>query len=154
MRTAEQERLARIKIEERVAWRRLSKDQQSKIGSQLRRFAGETTSVWFNQGDIEGSTFASDIASTLQEAHWNLIGLPSSKATLGAGPVETGVIIASTEDEASRNASEILVRELGALGFDATKSPRIESRPVPMVIVTIEVRPEGPQGEAKIRTQK
>jgi hypothetical protein len=110
--------------------------------------------VWFNQGDIEGSTFASDIASALQEAQWNLIGPPSSLATLGAGPVETGVSIASTGDEVSRNASEILVRELVALGFDVTKSPRIESRPVPMVIVTIEVRPEGAQGEAKLRAQK
>lgn len=151
---AEQERLARVKIEERIAWRRLSKDQQAKIGSQLRRFSGETTSVWFNQGDIEGSTFASDIASALKEAQWNLIGPPSSLATLGAGLVETGIIITSTEDEDSLNASEILVRELIALGFDATKSPRIESRPVAMVIVTIEVRPEGPQGEAKLRAQK
>jgi len=46
-RKAEEERLARIKIEERVAWRRLTKDEQSKIGSRLRHFSGETASVWF-----------------------------------------------------------------------------------------------------------
>jgi hypothetical protein len=33
---AEQERLARVKIEEKVAWRRLTKDQQSAIGSRLK----------------------------------------------------------------------------------------------------------------------
>ena len=74
--------------------------------------------------------------------------------TLGAGPVETGVIIASTGDEASRNASEVIVRALVALGFEATKSPRIEARPVPLVIVTVAVRPEGPQGDATLRAQK
>jgi len=82
------------------------------------------------------------------------VGPPSSVSTIGSGPVETGVTIASTGDEASRNASGMLVRDLVALGFDAAKSPTIESRPVPMVIVTIEVRPEGPQGEAKLRAQK
>src|SRR5262249_44734132 len=125
-RTAEQERLARVKIEERVAWRRLTKDQQSEIASRLRRFSGETASVWFNQGDIEGSTFASEIASMLQEAKWSLVSPPSSLMTMGAGPVETGVTLASTGDKASRDASEVIVRELVTLGFDATKSPRIE----------------------------
>ena len=82
--------------------------------------------MWFNQGDIEGSTFASEIASMLQEAKWSLVSPPSSLMTMGAGPVETGVTLASTGDKASRDASEVIVRELVTLGFDATKSPRIE----------------------------
>jgi hypothetical protein len=83
-RTAEQERLARIRIEEEFARRRLPQDQHSEIGSRLKRFAGDTASVWFNQGDSEGCTFASDIVSVLPEAQWSLVGPPSSLMPIGA----------------------------------------------------------------------
>jgi hypothetical protein len=71
------------------------------------------------------------------------------------GPIiiETGVIIHSTGDEASLRASDTLVHELLALGFDVSKSSRIDSRPTPTVLVTVITRPEGAQGKAKVEQQ-
>src|SRR5260370_36576803 len=45
---AEDERLARVKIEEDVAWRRLTKDQQIKMASRLKPFASGTALFQYN----------------------------------------------------------------------------------------------------------
>lgn len=155
---AEDERLARIKIEESVAWRRITKDQQSKIGARLKRFAGQRVRPSYNVNDTEAFTFASDIASSLQLAKWN-VSEPQSILKLTEGPVPlgthpppvTGVVIASTPDEPSRNASDAIWRELSALGYDAS-TPQIDTRPMaPVVWISVEPRPQGAQGEAKLR---
>jgi len=155
---AENERLKRVEIEERVAWRRLTQKQQSEIGLRLRNFPGETGAVWFHASDIEGDTFASDIASALRAAHWKVVG-PASvldllKPTSNPTLIPTGVTIASTGDEPSLKASRILMQELKAFGFDCTKSPKTESRPIPIVFVNVESRPDTPQGDAKLRQQR
>jgi hypothetical protein len=67
--------------------------------------------------------------------------------------VGTGIMVISTGDTSSIEASQALVNELLALGFDAIKSQKIEERKGPLVIVTINVRPEGPQGKAKLKNK-
>jgi hypothetical protein len=153
LRTAESERLARIEIEERVAWRRIPAEERSRIGSKLKRFSGQRASLWFNVGDVEGFTFISDIERALQGAGWSVLQ-PNSLMTMGSGPVETGVRVSSTEDEASRDASSALADELVALGFDAVQSSRVEKRAGPLVFVTVAVKPETPQGRARLNRQK
>ncbi len=154
---AEEEGLARVKLEERVAWRRLTIDQQSEIGSRLGRFSGQLAAVWYNAGDHEGGVIASDIAAVLHLANWNVFA-PASMLQLAQagrrGPtiIPTGVVIASTQDKTSRDATEALVNELLNFGFDAIKWPKIESNPTPTVFVTVEVRPEGAQGRAKLES--
>lgn len=154
---AEDERLKRVEIEEKMTWRRLSQRQESEIGFRLKNFPGETGAVWFNASDIEGDTFASDIAAALHAAKWRVIG-PASFMDLvepisNPPPLSTGVTVISTGDESSLKASNALVQELKQFGFDCTKSPKIESRPVHMVFVNVESRPNGPQGVAKLRQQ-
>ncbi len=156
----EDERLARIKIEESVAWRRLTKDQQSEIGTRLRPFSGQVALLQYNVNDLEASAFGSDIASALELAGWGaseplaIVRLREGPVPLGTNPpLETGVVIVSTGDEASRAASDAILHELIARGFDATRSPRNESRPNSVVFISLEHRPEGAQGEAKLRAK-
>lgn len=154
----EQERLARIEIEERVAFRRITEKRRLELASRLKSFSGQTVSLWFNAGDHEGAVFASDIASALMGAKWDVFA-PASKMDFAASgrhrnaPIETGVIVVSTSQEASLKASEALVRELSALGFDVQKSATLDERPIALVFVNVESRPEGPQGEAKLRSK-
>lgn len=157
MKEAEAERLKRVEIEEKMAWRRLTQEEVSEIGSRLQNFPGETGAVWFNASDIEGDTFASDIAAALHAAKWRVVG-PASFMDLvepisNPPPLSTGVTVVSTGDESSLKASNALVQELKHFGFDCTKSSKIEFRPVHMVFVNVESRPDGPQGEAKLRQQ-
>jgi hypothetical protein len=158
---AKREELARIEIEDKVAWRRLSKQEQGKLASKLAPFIPQVGRTWYNVNDLEASTFAADIASALHNAKWE-VAEPQSFVKLREGPVplgtnppiETGVIVVSTGEARSRAAADALVSELVSFGFDATKSPTIDDRKVPALFINVEHRPEGAQGEAKLRAQK
>jgi hypothetical protein len=164
-RIAEDEKLARVKIEARVAWRRITKQQQEEIGSSLgHHFSNQGVSVWFNAGDTEGSSFAADIAEALQAAHTLRVYSPASILSLQEGgrltepikQVETGVILQSTKDERSRSLADAIIRELTVRGFDAARrsDPPFDPSPIPQVWVNVEPRPEGPQGEFKLAAQQ
>jgi hypothetical protein len=64
--------------------------------------------------------------------------------------LETGVVVASTRDEPSLKAADAVVGELSTLGFDSVKASKTEDRAGPVVIVTVEARPEEAQGEQKL----
>ena len=68
--TAEKERLARRELEEMLASRRLTKEQQNEIGSRLARFSDQVATMWCNAGDSEADTFALEVASALFKAKW------------------------------------------------------------------------------------
>ena len=156
---AEDERLARIKIEEDVAWRRLTKDQQIKMASRLKSFSSETVLLQYNLNDLEADSFASDIASALQRAKWKKVFEPLAIMMMREGPVPLGtnpplaggVVVVSTGDQTSHNASDAIRNVLEEFGFDATRQPKDDPRSNSMVFISIEHRPEGPQGEAKLR---
>jgi hypothetical protein len=168
---AEQERTARIEIEERVAWRRLTKDEIKDIGKNLKSFSGQQAYLEYTPDDLEASTFLKDIESTLIQGKWLIAGIGTPMTVFGAGrifpaspgsappivpPVPTGVRCVAT-DNASRNAANLLSQELANSGFDAsvsTESPLLiepGQKGFPLVIVKVEHRPDGPQGAAKLR---
>jgi hypothetical protein len=102
-----------------------------------------------------------DIASALQQASWNvaepqaLLKMPEGPVALGTNPpLKTGVIIVNTENEASRHAADAVLHELLALGFDATKRIQVDQHHGPIVFINVEHRPEGAQGEARLRALK
>ena len=64
---AEEEKLARVLIEESIAWRRLSTEQQVSLESKLNFFSGQLVHVWYGAGDKEAETFAWEIAAVLKE---------------------------------------------------------------------------------------
>jgi hypothetical protein len=157
---AEKERLERIRLEENLAWRRLSKEDQQVIASQVAKSAGIFVSLWYGQGDKEAETFAWELGSALDAGGWKvfspagLISMKKAGVPLRSGtPHKTGVIVARTPDESALKASESLVNALVSLGFDVEENPETELREAPEVLVNIEVRPQGPQGKAKIRNK-
>jgi hypothetical protein len=137
--------------------RRLNKAQQETLASGVSSFAPQLASVWYGAGDKESENFSWDIASALNAAGWRVFS-PASTATLaqsgkpfGSIPrLQTGVVISTNKDEPSMKAAEALVRQLSAIGFDARKAANIGSGPEPVVVLTVQARPEGPQGELKL----
>ena len=154
---AEEERLARVRIEERVTWRRLTQAEQAKIGAHLKRFSGQVALVQYDGFDFEEYEFGSDIASALHLAQWK-ISEPLAMMMMREGPVplgtnpplETGVLIKSTGDQISPDASDALLHELLRYGFDVSSSHEVDPRPQSVVFIIMEHRPEGVQGEAKL----
>jgi hypothetical protein len=158
---AEGERLARVTIEAKVAWRHLTEKQKSEIATSLGDFSNqEGGSFWFEAGDTEAAIFASDIAESLKAAHI-VVQPPASMVVMRESgkfgdpikPPDTGVILQSTKDERSRLLADAIIRELHLLGFDASRrtDPPFDDRPVPQVWINVEPRPEGPQGEYKLQ---
>lgn len=161
---AEDERLARVRIEASVVWRRLTEEQKREIGSALgRTFANQGVSLWYRAGDTEGSWFAADIADALTDAHTLRVYPPASIMLLrengpAGGPIGrevTGVTLQSTNDDRSRRLAAAIIHELTILGFDASRQtdPPFDPNPVPQVWVNVEPRPMGPQGKFKLEAQ-
>ena len=157
---AEKECLARIRLEEDLTWRRLTKKDQQNIASRLTNYSGQPVSLWYDAGNKEAETLAWELASSLYSAKWEVFSPASSITMASSGkffglvsPQPTGITVTNTGDKLSMEASQALVHELLVLGFDAIKSPRVEERKGSVVIVTINVRPEGPQGKAKLKTK-
>ena len=119
----------------------------------------------YNTQDIEATSFASDIAAMLHAAKWD-VPEPLGMTVMREGPVPlgtnprlpTGVVVWCTSDEPSRTAATALVGELSSRGFDAIISPEHQNllgiHPTPTrVVIFVEHKPEGPQGEYKLRAQ-
>lgn len=162
---AEDEATARVKIEARVAWRRLTKRQEEEIGSSLgHRFSNQGVSLWYGAGDTESSWFAADIADALRTAQTLRVYPPAGLLSLQESgrlgqPIkraETGVIVQTTKDDRSRSLANAIVRELTVRGFDAMRQtdPPFDPNPTPQVWVNVEPRPDGPQGEFKLAAQQ
>ncbi|MGH9699825.1 MAG: hypothetical protein ACRD5R_16155 [Candidatus Acidiferrales bacterium] len=164
---AEGERLARVKIEGAVGWRSLSDQQKRDIGKALTRFGNITgVSMWFANGSSEAELFADDIAEALRLAHIHTTTVGGVlEMTEGGGnwdnpiiPVNTGVEIASTTNPIARRLADALMKQITSRGFDATRradQPTKEDKPPgPIVWVTVQARPGGPQGQYKLQAEQ
>ena len=146
------------RLQTKMLPRRLTKAQQEALASAVSSLAPQLAGVWYGAGDKESETFSWDIASALDAAGWKVFS-PASTATLaqsgklfGTIPrLQTGVIISSNKDASSMKAAAALATQLSALGFDAKKSDEIGTGREPLVVVTVQARPEGPQGEMKLQ---
>ena len=145
------------RLQAKILPRKLTKAQQEILASDVSSLAPQAASVWYGAGDKESENFSWDIASALNAAGWKVFS-PASTATLaqsgkpfGSIPrLQTGVVISSNKDVPSMKAADALAKELSALGFDARKAENIGNGPEPIVVVTVEARPEGAQGEMKL----
>jgi hypothetical protein len=141
--------------------RRLSKGQQETFVSDVSSLAPQSASIWYGAGDKESENFSWDIASALNAAGWKVFS-PASTATLaqsekpfGSIPrLQTGVVVSSNKHAASMKAADALAAELTALGFDARKAAEIGNGREPLVVITVQARPEGAQGEMKLNAGK
>jgi hypothetical protein len=136
------------------------------IASRLTRFAKEPALISYNPNDIEALYFASDIAKAIHIAKWD-VAEPLAVLSLREGPVpfgttpllKTGVLVWSTDDKESREAATALVGQLSSRGFDATISSDAKGLLVihpttTRVVVSVEHKPEGPQGELKLQAER
>ena len=131
------------------------------MATRLEHFSGQVASLWFSPGGRELEIFVGEIAWTLTEAKWKVSGpaLSMTAAEDGhmfGGPnaaLETGVIISSPLDGIGRDAGNAVSKELINLGFDVVKlaDSRRYKASGSDIIIEVSTRPEGPQGEAKLR---
>lgn len=163
---AEAEHVARVKIEAAVAFRSLDDQQKQDIGTALTRFGSITSaSIWFANGSAEAELFADDIAEALRSAHIHtttvsgVMEMREGGSSLDA-PIEsadTGVDISSTINPVARELADTLFKELTSLGFDAKRQPDQKSQnnpPGPVIWVTVQARPKGPQGKYKLQAEQ
>ena len=144
-------------LQSKMAPRRFTQEQQERLASGVKPLAPQLASVWYGAGDKESENFSWDMASALNAAGWRVFS-PASTATLaqsgkpfGTIPrLQTGVVVSSNSDEPSVKAADAVVRELSALGFDARKASKTGDRAEPVVVVTVQARPEGAQGDQKL----
>ena len=157
---AEGERLARVQIQEALAWRTLNECEI--FSSRLLPFQGQPSAVWYNAGDAEGTAFAWEMARALHAFKWNVfspaafldIAQAGQPFTPAIAEAKKGIEVARTNDRNSQRAADALVEALNACGFDAAPAPKIAAGTSPMVWVNIGTRPNGPQGESKLRAER
>jgi hypothetical protein len=145
------------RLQAKMLPRRLTKAQQERLASGVSYLAPQSASIWYGAGDKESENFSWEIASALNDAGWKVFS-PASTATLaqsgkpfGSIPrLQTGVVVSSNKDEPSVKAADVLVQGLSELGFDARKAENIGSGTEPVVVITVQARPEGAQGELKL----
>jgi hypothetical protein len=164
--TAEDERLARIKIEASVGWRRLTEKQKTEIGTNLRRFSNQGVSFWSNAGDVEAQLFAADIAEAVTRAGTLRVYAPAQMLKMMEGGaanlgkpikrIDIGVVVVYTDDAPSHELADTISLLLVDCGFDAiSRKNEPPPQPIaPQVWVNVESRPQGAQGEYKLKAHK
>jgi hypothetical protein len=117
-RIAEGERLARVKIEEKIAPRRLSAEQIRTVADKLRRFTGQRINFFATAGDAEAIGIADDILKALNgpnSAGW----FPTLSAGQYSSLVGSGIVIELSSDADAR------AREAAVTLADALRGERL-----------------------------
>jgi hypothetical protein len=158
---AEGEHSARVKLESKVAWRRLTKEQRSVITDHLKQFPDMSVGVSYLGGNPEASQFANDIATALHAAQWDIHPIAPFSLFGGFGggvyPLHpsTGVNV-STTGEKGRDATGELQHDLCSMGFDSAITPKPPvtkgdgTAPNIDMVVLVVARPIAPQGATKL----
>jgi hypothetical protein len=150
-------------LEDSISWRRLTPKNRDTLQRELGRFSVERAWLLYNTNDTEAFALGSDLALALNSAHWHptepepILKLTEGPVPFGTNVPETqGIVVSTTGEKDSEEAANAFVRQMLALGFDCKRSsvPAIrEQKPSPTVFVFVEPRPQGPQGEAKLRAE-
>lgn len=160
---AEDEHMARVELEDRVSWRRLSTNNKDELKGKMLGFKGMFAEVHCLEHDMEGCSFGADIANSLRQAKLN--AFVNSLMTVNIVPqlnnpitgFPNDVIIETTNDPKGFAAGKVVHDTLKSFGFGPIKPPTLHKFPPgikalsPMIWVSIYGRPEGPQGDAKLR---
>jgi hypothetical protein len=119
-RKAEEDRLARMKIEERLAPRSISPDQLMNMGAELSKFSAVPVAIWEAGETEEIGTVSRSVLAALQLAHWS----PNLWTWTGIGPI-LGLIIVVKPDSAASviEAADALVAALNGIGLQCIREP-------------------------------
>lgn len=160
----EDERTARVELEDKVAWRTFSDRQRKDIQDNVEQFSGQLAECDFLSGDTEAFSFSSEIAAALRVARWQVvppnpyvISMKETSLPNAASPIakiDFGVEVVSTSDSSAVAAAHAVADEFTRMGFDAYFKPSTQRPQASRVWITVQHRPLGAQGEAKLRAQK
>jgi hypothetical protein len=92
-RLAEQERLARVELEARLAPRTLSVRQQARIHSELTKLAGRYVTITFINDSFEAAAFASQIRDVFNQAGWVITQFSAMTPGGNGLPIVKGILI-------------------------------------------------------------
>jgi len=137
---AEDERMARVKLQEHVAWRTIPPAEIARIGSKLSAHQGIRINVGTLAGNEEAVSFSEDIANIIKAAGWTFPGVTPYG---NVGVQRTGLRISTTRDAPSRTAAQDLKAELDELGFDPKydESDKVTEGGGAGIYVFVELRP-------------
>jgi hypothetical protein len=89
--TAERERLARVQIEERIAWRTISPQQTDRLMALLNQYSEERVVVRFSTANPEVDSFSRKLINTLRHIGFSVESVPAG-VYIPAHPV-TGIAV-------------------------------------------------------------
>jgi hypothetical protein len=130
-RMAEQERLARLQLEARLADRTLSPAQQAALTERLKAWSGVTVDVIIWGDTPEITIISSQVLEVMRRANWTI---QSGHAGGGGGAVR-GILVGTSPDADANDiaASAALVSALQSAGLAAGSWKFAEMQP-PMVM--------------------
>lgn len=138
---AEEERLARVKLEDKVAWRTLTQEQQERISSKIKQFAGQQY-MNFVASDPEAINFLRLIDAVIKAGDWNKLPPKGPLTSLEEGAtiiVKSGISI----QIAPSRASDLGIRAITlasavkseGIPAEANTNPECETNPGAIWIV-------------------
>jgi hypothetical protein len=140
-RVAESEKLARVKLEAKIAPRSLTQAQQEALTATLTGLERQTGTVMASPSLPESEWFARVLTAPLRAAGWDMTPVNGTATATMLQP--TGVVIqyaidlsVPLPDQLHRSvAASRLASELNAMGIDATAVPGLITPPATMAIV-------------------
>ena len=137
---AEEERLARVKLEAKIAPRSLTQLQQNDLTSLLAGLPKQTGTIIASPSTPESEWFSRVLTAPLKMAGWEITILPGSATATLLQP--TGVVIQYSadfnipvQDQPERSKAAVALADaLKSLGIDATAIPGIMQAPMTMQI--------------------
>src|SRR5258708_3531474 len=118
-REAEADRLARIKIEEKMAWRTVPPEKQQAIVSQLKKFSGQPFTIRTFQDDDEAVNLTRIVLKLLLAAGWNRKESPHVMAFVHLDGISVEVAPSRAAD--FEPAAKALASALNNAGIDAVE---------------------------------
>lgn len=130
--SAEMERLARVKIEERLAWRRVDPTLYKRFVKELIPFAGSVISLNpLGNGDPETGTFTEDIAKLMHDANWK-VQIATGNVQI---PVPVGLICKVDDQTKAGKALIVFLKTLPCANIQLTPNLGM------VAIITVGIRP-------------
>jgi len=114
---AEDEHMARVRLQERVAWRTIQPSDIASIGLRLRSHHGIQVFIGTVANNEEAIALSDDLTELVNTARWSQ-ARPAIAFTY-TGEQVIGLDIFATRDEPTRAAAHDLSRELGRLKLSA-----------------------------------
>ncbi len=153
-------------VQESVSPRRLTEKQASVIATRLLRFSGQPVVAISHTFDVESSVFAAEILSALHSGRWETdvphFSISGNVSSIDKAPSipGTGIFVSSSPEKGSELAAKAVLQVLSGEGFDChvPKKSIVGFDPIRglserLVVIDVEARPQGPQGEAKLRAE-